>query len=126
MQRLPLLSTLAGGALLLGAAGSAKAQSCFECVQESGSNPDRPNLYCTGGYDYGACTTQWEQDPNTCEYYSACMNVYSCASWQDPDTSCTNSSCDPNQRWDFYTYYDMYDYMCYHYGTFCGSSHFAE
>jgi hypothetical protein len=121
MKRLPLLSTLAGGAILIGAAGAAEAQSCFECVQQSGSNPDRPNLYCRGGDDYGACTTAYNTDPNTCDTYTTCANVYSCSVDQDPDSTCTNSTCDPNQMWDLNSWADIMDYMCYHYTTFCQS-----
>lgn len=123
MKRLPLLSTLAGGVILVGAAGAAEAQSCFDCVQQAGSHPDRPNLYCTGGYDYGSCTTHWHTDPNDCTEYSTCGNIYSCSSEQDPGTSCTNSSCDPNQNWgEINTYQNIMDYMCYHFGTFCWSA----
>src|SRR3954470_22477773 len=120
MKRLPVLSTLAGGAILIGAAGAAEAQ-CFDCVQQSGSNPDRPNLYCTGGDEYGACTTVWHTDPNTCTEYSVCANVHSCSVDQDPDSGCTNSTCDPSQIWDLNSWADIMDYICYHYSTMCQS-----
>jgi len=121
MKRMFVLSILAGAALLLGV-GSAEAQSCFDCVQQSGSNQNRPSLYCTGGYDFGACTTDTNYDPNTCETYTTCNNVYSCMPWQDPGATCTNSTCDPNQRWDINTFDDLYGYTCYHFGTMCGFS----
>lgn len=123
MKRLPLMSLLAGVLFLVIAAGSAEAQ-CFDCVQQSGSNPDRPNLYCRpSGNDFSACTTTYETDPNTCQTYSVCSNVYACTT--DPgngDGFCSNSTCDQNQRWEIHRMMDMYDYNCYHYGTQCYDS----
>ena len=118
MKRLPLLSSLAGGAVLIGAAGAAEAQ-CFECVQQSGSNP--VSLYCRGGDDYGSCTTASHYDPNTCMNYTTCANVTSCSVEQDPNSECTNSTCDPTQIWDLNSWADIMDYVCYHYATMCNS-----
>jgi hypothetical protein len=119
MKRVPLLSLLACALFVLVAAGSAEAQSCFACVQQAGSNPERPNLYCTGGSDFSACTTASNYDPNTCETYTTCNNVYACTTPPSGggDDYCSNSNCDPNMRWDFHTYKDTYDYMCYTYNS---------
>jgi hypothetical protein len=120
MKRFPLLTLLAGLIFVLAAAGSAEAQSCFECVQQAGSNPDRPNWYCRGGEDFSACTTASNYDPNTCVSYTTCNNVYACTT--DPGNGgdyCSNSSCDSNQRWEINTLEDLQDYMCYHFGSWC-------
>lgn len=117
MKHLPLRSILIGAIFVL-IAGSAEAQSCFDCVLESGSNPE--SRYCTGGSDFSACTTHSNYDPNTCQTYTTCANVYACTT--DPGTGdgyCSNSTCDPNQGWNINTLQDLQDYMCYHYGTWC-------
>jgi len=114
------LPSLVGAVFVLLAAGSAQAQSCFECVQQSGSDPNRPNWYCTGGYDFSACTTASNYDPNTCETYTTCNNVYACTT--DPGNGepyCSNSTCDPNQGWNIDTLQDLMEYFCYHYDTWC-------
>jgi hypothetical protein len=119
MKLLPLLSTLAGGTILVGAAGAAEAQ-CFDCVQHDSGIPDQPSLYCTSGDEYRSCTTVSNYDPNTCLNYTTCNNIYSCSSAQDGETNCTNSTCEPNQSWgNFSQYRDVEYYMCYHFGTFC-------
>ncbi len=76
MKRLPLLSILVGAIFVLVAAGSAEAQSCFECTLESGSNPE--SRYRTDGSEFAACTTHSNYDPNTCQTYTTCANVYAC------------------------------------------------
>jgi hypothetical protein len=110
MKPLPLLSTLAGGAILVGAAGAAEAQ-CFTCSE---SNPG--SLYCAGGDEYGSCTTVSHTDPNSCQTYTTCGNVTSCSTSQDPNSICTNSTCD-GTIWDFNSWNDIRDYLCYHYGA---------
>jgi hypothetical protein len=123
MKTLPALTTLATTALLFGAAES--AQACFMCTGDPFNSHD--SRYCTDGHDFAACTTRDWVDPNTCESYQSCENAYACTEGSgDPDYTCRNSTCDPNQWWNIRSTYDMYDYMCYHYGSFCSSSHSAE
>ena len=120
MQRLPLMFLLAGIILILSVAGSAQAQ-CFDCVQESGSNPAAPNLYCRpGGNDFSACTTGSVTDPVTCVSHTTCNNTYACTTDPGGDGGyCSNSSCDSNQKWEIQTMRDMNDWYCYHYNTTC-------
>jgi hypothetical protein len=111
----------AGVLFLAIAAGSAEAQ-CFDCVQESGSDPNRPNLYCRpSGNDFSACTTTWETDPITCKSYSVCSNTYACTTDPGDGDFCSNSSCDSNQKWEINSMQDMYGWYCYHYAnpTYC-------
>jgi hypothetical protein len=117
MKRFPLLPILAGAIFALLAAGSAEAQ-CFDCVQEAQSNP--VNWYCTGGNAYSACTTASNYDPNTCETYTSCNNLYACTTDPGDGDYCSNSNCDPNMPWgNVDDLDDIRDYYCYHYGTWC-------
>lgn len=121
MKSHSLLPILFGAIFVLLAAGSAEAQSCFDCVLESGSNPE--SRYCTGGSDFAACTTHSNYDPNTCQTYTTCANVYVCTTDSggggDDGGYCSSSNCNPNIRWEINTLQDLQEFMCYHYGTWC-------
>jgi hypothetical protein len=111
MKALTKLSSLAAGVILVGAAGSAHAQSCFNCNQEANVG-NHQSFSCVDGSDFASCYTEEHFDPNTCEYY------YSCVTTQCMN-DCTSSMCDPNATWDIMSGYDLNNFTCWAYGFAC-------
>lgn len=113
MNRLPTLSAVATGALLMGVAGTAEAQ-CFNCNWLE-TPDDAPQQWACrpGGSDFGSCITHSETDPNTCLTSSYCVTT-PCAA------ACDWWPCDPNQTWLIGNPDQMGWYLCYMY-SWCSS-----